>query len=327
MRKGFFLWLPIAALIFIVACGGSDDRDDGAVQPTAAPPKALAPTLVPLTDAERGYLTRIEDARSLFTAKASSASAVTAQTYVFKERLFEALQGAGVGTAFLDTLEALEMIEPPRRFVDEHALVIGVFEEKVRIDAEIGRAVDEADLVAFVVNNQRLALGDASTFGLSPVVCGAFSTQCKSSDPLPGGEYGLQLEEITGRLRVEVSGRNQVWSNERFRVLATDDEFFAAHAELWPEATSLYEEAIQAVTDLQPPEAMTEDHESLVQYLNSVLDWRQPGFEAIQAKDREGLEEVRQTGATLYCEARAALSPEFETILDVFFGGGCGGPR
>ena len=208
--------------------------------------------------------------------------------------------------------------------------MIATFEERVRIDAEIGRAIIDSDLVSFVVLNTRLGLeAQVAGLGLSPEVCKALLgpnadefAPCRSSDPLPGGEYGLSLEEVTARLRVELRLRNQIWDNLQFRALATDEEFFAALMVVYPESIEILTNGLETVSLLEPPEAMTADHERLVQYLTDQLRGRQEVLGAIQAADEQLMADLTVNGLARYCEARAALSPDFATIVKVFFGAG-----
>jgi hypothetical protein len=112
-----------------------------------------------------------------------------------------------VGTAFIETLEALEQIEPPSHFQAAHLELVGSTRQLADLDAKAAEAIKDGDLVTFVLVNGQLGEVSLSAFiGLPPVFCNGLNPAgspgqnlCSPIDPLPGEEYGVQLNELMRR--------------------------------------------------------------------------------------------------------------------------------
>ena len=77
-----------------------------------------------------------------------------------------------MGTAFIDSVEALEKIDPPDRFVPEHRVVLDGYRELARLDDEVRQTVEAADMAGFVLTNGRLGeVGAGIPLWLSAEFC------------------------------------------------------------------------------------------------------------------------------------------------------------
>ena len=242
MKAPSLLGIVLLSLIVLVACGGSDptakppptptptstSQPTPTAVPTLMPPPGLAPTPGPilppslaegLSEGEIAYLDQVHEALGLFGDKARHFGDLFNQTYAVRERLFEALEDAGAGTAFEDTAEALERLVPPQIFQADNERMVQTARELVRVDSQIIDVLADQDAVAFFVINAELAeVSGMGGLDLSPAVCNAAAGPdmprpvpgCGSGEALPGGEYGAQLKGIIGRFNAKFSGRSLV---------------------------------------------------------------------------------------------------------------------
>ena len=150
MAKIFLFAFLLVTLVAFVACG-SDSNGAGveADRPTATPPGTP-------TAAEQAYLDELEGVTMLIGEKFAQFGELMGRVYATRGALFEALEEAGAGTAFDAGLAAMEALEPPARFRDEHALGLDGLREFQRVDREVGQAVQDNDLVAFALANVQL---------------------------------------------------------------------------------------------------------------------------------------------------------------------------
>ncbi len=179
------LAVSIAGITLLAACGGSGESED------ASPAEPTAQPTLELTSLEQDYLFQISAAWDLFGTKAASFRTVFAQAWPTRERLFTALYDAGAGTAWDDSLAAVEKLEPPRRFHDDHEILLSGLAEMVRIDAAIGESLKDDDLVGFILGNSEGGVISSLLFSdLSPRVCRAFfdgddpNIPCRSGEPV-----------------------------------------------------------------------------------------------------------------------------------------------
>ena len=63
------------------------------------------------------------------------------QVWPTPETLFDALYQAGAGTVFVETLAALEALDAPDLFRDDHLITLEIARESVGGNAQIGEAV------------------------------------------------------------------------------------------------------------------------------------------------------------------------------------------
>ncbi len=137
VRKAF--WLPgLSALIAlaIAACGGSDPTatplPTATVTPTATltPTATISPTVAAasqqgsseLSAEDEEFLAAITDAQLLSAEIFMRSAQIISQTYPLRETLLAALLESGVGTPFIGNFAALEALDPPDRFREDHRI-------------------------------------------------------------------------------------------------------------------------------------------------------------------------------------------------------------
>ncbi len=336
IRRGVLLGvLPVLVLI-VAACSSS---------PTPTP--TSTPSLG-LTLSEEEYLGQVRAAWNLFRTKNNAFGEVFGQTWPVRGRLFEALKQAGAGTAFMGTLEALEELDPPPKFQADHQLLVDTVRELVRLDAEIIPLFDSQDAVAFVLLNTRLAevSGNAS-LKMSGPVCWAgdprsapsdttpppgvppglppgvadvvplFST-CAPTEPLPGGEYGVRLNESIRRLEAFLSSLQSLGP---FGLLQPDEVFQVA-VQKAPKVIDFLEEILSDINALTPPSDLQSDHGVLTQYLTEAMGLTDAVGSAAQAGDMERFREELDRDRDVFCNARGGFSsPDFKKMVLVHFQG------
>lgn len=89
--------------------------------------------------AEQRYLKRAREALDLANLKFARFDAALNQTYATRERITQSLTEAGAGTVFVETLEALESIDPPVLYREEHRRLVEAHRELARLGRRDGR--------------------------------------------------------------------------------------------------------------------------------------------------------------------------------------------
>ena len=314
LRIFLFAFLPVTLVAF-VACG-SDSNGPGV---EAGRPNA---TLVGTpTAAEQAYLDELEGVRMLIGEKFAHFGEVIGRVYPTRGALFEALEEAGAGTAFDAGLAAMEALEPPERFRDEHALALDGLREFQRVDREVGQAVEDNDLVAFALANVQLGrlgvenpLQHFSTFCLarydSPHLC-------ERPDFSSSGEYGEELYSTMIRLETDV--RPMLASQ---MPALNEEESLEIFAALAPSALDALEQIDEAVGALDPPDSLEADHDRLVRYLGDLLEvateWQQAAERGDLAASREQTLRLEEVSCTAVEEL---LTTAIFPFVFVHFGG------
>ncbi len=163
-RRAGVLLLTLAALAMIAAaCGGDDggpgpgnegDAFGGGLNIEAAQEVLALRGVVLEDEAAILYFAEVVVALDRFDSEAlRDASRGQASNFDFA-RLGE----AGAGRAYLPVVEALRVIEPPAGYEGDQTLLVAMFEELARIDAEeVGGAIRDEDFAA--LTEASLALG------------------------------------------------------------------------------------------------------------------------------------------------------------------------
>ena len=321
MSKIFLFVFLTVTLVAFVACGSdSGGRDVGADVPTATP--AGTPTT-----AEQAYLDEVEGAAMLIVQNFDHFGEVINSVYPTRGALFGALTEAGAGTAFDDGLAAMEALDPPERFREEHELALDGLRDFQRVDRQVGQSVADNDLVAFALANVKLAalavenpLQHSQAFCLARFILTPHL--CERPDFSSSGEYGEEIYSIFSRIQTDVVS-----------VLAgqlpalNDEEVLEVLDAVAPSALEALEQSEQDVDALDPPEGFEADHERLVRYLGDLLvvvtEQRQAAergdFDAAQAQLPQLLE--------VFCAAANDLSSTISPFVVVHFGdpSPCGG--
>lgn len=246
------------------------------------------------------------------------------QQYANSEALLEALDGAGAGTAFEAARDVIVALEPPDSFRAEHERVLQYLDEAVRLDREIGRSIEERDIVLFVVSNIGLGRnGDHAALDLDPAICRAMRLNPRLC--------GLSIAETTGSaygdaVRAALAEFNAGFGSDgRFldlvENLISDDDMLRLVETTHPELKLFVTDARGALSLLSPPSEFQADHERIIAFFDSTLETLGGNERAASAFDRAAvLDGGRQLDA-LRREAGADLSEPFSELVRSHFAG------
>ena len=283
------------------------------------------------SSSETAYLKQVREATGLFAAKNEAFGDAFGQTYALPQRLFDTLQAAGAGTAFVGSLEAIERLDPPERFRADHQRMVETYRELVRVDAEIGQSIANQDLIAFnLLNSQLGEISGLNAVGLSTAVCHATTDRdspldvCAPSEPLPGGEYGAQLNVTVRRFQVLFQAYNSATVGP-----VLPDDLLAIASVQQPKAISLLQETLDEVKRLSPPADLLADHAVLIQYFEESLAGTLNMSSGVETGDSTMLQEEIFTSGQRLCETGQRFSPAFKPLVSAHFEGSpeiCDGP-
>ena len=283
--------------------------------------KMLASTRVaeePALPPEQRYFAEARDARALTFAKLGRFGAIFSQSYQTRELLIGALLRAGVGTAFVDSVEAFEKIDPPDRFVTDHRTLLEGYRELARLDLEAQQAIEDRDVAEFVLTNGKL--GDVSAgipLSLSAEFCHEVLRDNPSlCDPLessPGGAYVSQIFEALRLLAVGTAGPMGAMG---FPLSLSEEETVVVFKKMAPEAADAIRQAKARVESLAPTAELSSDHDSLVEFWANLAEvYDNTGT----AGDADAARAEFAGAADLECEAlRTFSSDEFRSLVDPF---------
>jgi hypothetical protein len=250
----------------------------------------------PLTP-EQQYYAEVREARALTEARMGAFGAIFSQVYQTRALLMGALLRAGVGTAFIDSVEALEKIDPPDRFVPEHRVVLDGYRELARLDDEARQAVEATDMAGFVLTNGRLGeVGAGIPLWLSAEFCHEVLRDSPLCSPLqspPGGAYGGQLFESLRLLEADLAGPNGAMA---FPLSLNPEENLAVFNEVVPSAAKAVRDAKARLAALSAPSELSSDHDQLLELLDRLTEVYDSIATAAGAGDADGA----RTGAIAY---------------------------
>ena len=286
---------------------------------------SIQPVAIVAHSEEQRYFKQARDAISLAGAKLQAFGAVFSQTLTTRDRLIDVLLEAGVGTAFVPSLEALEAIEPPDRLASVHSALAETYRTLVRNDKEAEQAVRDGDLAGFVLANGRLGEANSSLpLALPAEACHSlFGTRpgglCAPIEPLPGGEYGSELHEVLRMSQPQFTG---VAGALGFPVSLSDEETAAVIEEVAPKAGPVLGELRRQVDALTPPPELSADHDRLIGYFDRLLEI----FEEVTAAAKAGdISDAPGAIARILTTVRETLrsfeSRDFSILVAVHFGG------
>ncbi len=145
--------------VVAVACGGDGGNDEA----NAAQEAALSTIGVTAeTGPEAGYLTAVGEAIDLFGARSRDSMRIAEDLGGGEAGNQVGSLAAGAGTAFVETLAALEALDPPPGYERDHAVLIQVHEELVEADGAFGEALGASESGAEAIAE----LGAAKSRGL-----------------------------------------------------------------------------------------------------------------------------------------------------------------
>ena len=331
-QKSWIAALLTTAALVAAACGGSATATSPPPATSMPAPAAEAtspavePTAHELTAEEADYIEQVRSGWNEFHSKAGGFREAFGQLYAMRSRLFEALKEAGAGSAFEGALRAVEQIDPPQRFQEDHQLMLQAMAKMVEYDHDVGEAVENQDLSAFAVANARMGeTGGLMALQLSAALCPATNAPdqpfsfCSSNELLPGGQYGIQLNSAIARFNVGIVVRLSI-----FPPAFTPEDELATLAVIQPDRIDLFLRTLDEVQGLQPPPELTTDHLRLVRFLEEQLENNRERNSALQVQDLDKYREGGGRAIGLYCDVRQDFSPDMMQIVKVHFGDALG---
>jgi hypothetical protein len=244
------------------------------------------------------------------------------------ELLLQALYSAGAGTAFLDTIDALEALNPPERFVDDHLLALQGARVSAEVDVRIGEAVKATDAVAFWRLNSELATARRPfALAMSGAVCLANGpVELCDREEFTTGSYQHQLNTP---IRVMESGLRATTASLPQNVGLTPTDVMELVSEQTPRLVELLEAAVATVDSLTPPDEFQADHDRLSSYRRSSIANATAGGAAAEAGDGAAFEAAQSAFGIARCAAFDGLETgEFSPIVSAHLNPGppCGPP-
>ena len=261
-----------AFLLSLIAPAG---REVGEFLPTwTRMVESIKPASEAAPSVEDRYFEDVGNALSLTAARLGRFSILFTETYETRQRLIDSLLEAGVGTAFINTTEALQAIVPPDQHASNHQSLIEHYLEMVALDGKAAEYVADGDVAGFVLINGQLGQVSA-TFGASlpldfcQAISGLGSPVCASEFPSGLGDYETRLGQIFTTSRPQVL---RLIGTLGFPLSLTPEEIARVITALAPDITTMLTGLQTQVTELSPPEELTSDHERLAEYTDQLAD-------------------------------------------------------
>ena len=286
-----------------------------------------------LTAAEEEYFQQVRAAQALSDQIFANFGEIFRQAFPLRERLLTALLEAGVGAAFTGKLAALETIDPPERFQEDHRRLLEATREAARLDAEAAQAVRDDDLVSFVmINGQLFEDAIAGALEISAVFCENASTTpgqssgCASPESTSGGAYGAQLFELLCSFMPQAASAQGALA---FPLSLRPEELGRVISTYAPKTEELFQEFQVAAGKLVPPAEFGADHALLLEYfVESASILREVArLNAAGDPEQAQLEVARLQES--FCNARQNFSSsDFKSLVAILFRGEpntCGG--
>ena len=332
------MWMPgFSALIalVLVACGGSDSTATALPTSTPSPTAAAASQQESseLSAEDEEFLAAITDAQLLSQEIFMRSAQIISQTYPLRETLLAALLESGVGTPFIGNFAALEALDPPDRFREDHRIWLAATRELLRIDTEAAEAVRDGDLVTFLHLNGDLAeTAVRGRLALSPVFCQSTATDpraaanCTQEGSVLTGEYEIGIDSL---FRTYLPSFAAAQSTLAFRLSLTPEEMGQVLSSMAEGSRNSFQAVESALRAMTPPDELLADHERLQAYFSEVLAI----VEEVRSLRESGeLNEARLELQKLeqpFCDARGSFeSSDFKAAVAIFFTGetgACGG--
>lgn len=278
-----------------------------------------------MSAAESAYLDTITAGFQEFAKRAAVFGQRLQRQFSDARAVLEALQGAGAGTAFEAVQTVIKAAQPPPRFESDHKLLLESLEESVRLDREIGKAIEDLDPVHFVVSN--FELGNSEPFvraklGVSQQVReiafpqDAYAFRPPGPDVLDGG-YRERLYTIVR----EFSARFGRTGPDYLLFNLGPDDAFEVVSRASPRFTAAVENAMGKVTALTPPDELRVDHNRLVAYFKDTLAAQRQIARAAAAAERDGIRDGIARTREVFCKTARGFSDAMKPVVFVNFGG------
>ena len=278
-----------------------------------------------LSDEESAYLDTVTAGFEEFSKRVAVFGQVLSRQFADARTMLEALRGAGAGTAFEAVQEVIAPVQPPPRFEADHELLLRYLEGVVRLDREVGKAVEDGDPVHFVVSNFELGSTETSVramLDLSPQVRAiafgqlAYALRPPGPDVLDGGyRESLYTTLREFRARFPRTGPDYLAFNldreDAYQVVALSAPGFLA----------TIENAQDNLAALTPPDELREDHDRLVKYFEETLAGQQAIIDSAAAGDLSGVRAGMGLTHSAFCQAAKGFSDAAKPVVHVQFGG------
>lgn len=306
------------ALVLGLACGGDGAPESAPPPTTAQPPDML--DAAELTDAEAAYLEELRDIDARIADRVQVVEEALSTAYPTRGRLFQVVGEQELHGTFQTMLAAAQAITPPDRFVDDHQAYVGSLQESIDLAEQLEAAMEDEDIVRFALLTTELFLSRTHLLAnASPVFCNEslsadIRPRCAPSEPLPGGDYGAQLNQAFRTFVAEFSPR--VGS---FLPAFSPDDRIAALLELQPPIIEALENVLDEAQALDPPDALRDDHDRIVQYIEETLDVSRAISAAAEAGDFDETEILFRRSAVVLCSAQNELSEDALALVPSWF--------
>lgn len=303
----------------------------GAACSSGADSESSSPAAVASIDTaqEEAYFTEVRAAQALTQANFANFGEIFSSSWPIRSALISALLDAGVGTAFFDGLEALKQIQPPPHLQTVHQSLVDTNQRLYDLDSEAADAVRKGDLTSFtLLNGQMSEVGLNNLMTLPAAVCNSFTPAdapqrnpaCRSSEPLPGGEYGEQLNNLLRAFQPRFGGASGVLT---FPLSLSEEELIQVFSTISSDIEALVAGTQSGLDNLTPPSSMQDDHQRLIGYFQVMSD----GFGQVSAStssgDITGARRILQSSQGIFCETRGSFaSAEFKLLIGIHFQGG-----
>ncbi len=278
-----------------------------------------------LTDAESAYLDTLNTGFEEFGKRNAVFGQTLSRQFADARTMLEALRGAGAGTAFEAVQQVIAPAEPPPRFEADHELLLRYLDGVVRLDREVGKAIEAVDPVHFMVSNFEMITVETSVraaLELSPQVRNiampqiAFSLNAPGPDVIDGG-YREAVHVMLRELRVRFPRTGPDYLG--FNLLPDDGYQVVSRAA--PGFIAAVEDARATVVALTPPDELREDHDRLARYLDETLAAQRAVVDAATAEDLTGVRDGIGRTLNVFCETARGFSDVMKPVVFVQFGG------
>ena len=277
-----------------------------------------------LSDEESAHLDTVSAGFDEFGRRNAVFGLVLSRQFSDANAMLEALQGAGAGTAFDAVRAIIAPATPPPRFAADHALLLAYLDDAVRLDHEIGQAIEQGDAVQFMVSNFELGTTETTVRAhlelSAPVLALAFQNNFAFRAPGPevlDGGYREELHSVVRELRARFpqEGPNYLVFN------LVPGDVYQVVQRVAPSFIGALEDVRSRVTALTPPEELRDDHGLLERYLEETLVAQRAVAEASSAQDMGRVRTRMSETRNVFCQAARGFSEAMKPVVFPQFGG------
>jgi hypothetical protein len=278
-----------------------------------------------LTPGEAAYLDTVSAGFEEFRKRNAVFGQTLSRQFSDARAMLEALRGAGAGSAFEAVQDVIAPVQPPERFLTDHELLIQYLDNAVRLDREIGKAIEEGDPVAFMVSNFGLMTVETSVraaLELSPQVLDIAQPQNAFSLNTPGpaasdGGYRDAVYRLLRELRVRFP---RVGPDYLLFNLIPEDAYQVI-SQVAPGFISTLEDAQERFAELTPPDDLRADHDRLARYFEATVAAQRAVVDAAAAEEVTGVRDGIARTRSAFCDTARGLSDAMKPVVFVHFGG------